>query len=117
MLAQVLVARWKLEEAERVALEARETVGPEDAVSQLTTSLALGIVRAAQGRDEQAELLLRGAAEGFALTQFRAAEPEALRSLIEFLEDRGRADEAVPFVTRLAQLDVAAPAESAARIA
>ncbi len=117
MLAQVLVARGKIEEAERVALEARETVGPDDAVSQLTTSLALGIVRAAQGRDEQAELLLRGAAEGLAMTQFRAAEPEAIRSLIEFLEDRGRADEAVPFVARLAQLDVAAPAESAARIA
>jgi class 3 adenylate cyclase/tetratricopeptide (TPR) repeat protein len=115
-LAQVLVERGKLEEAERVALEARETVGPEDAVSQLTTALALGTVRAAQGRDEDAEVLLRAAAEGLALTQFRAAEPEALRALIEFLRERGRADEAAPFEARLAQL-VAAPAESAARIA
>ena len=116
-LAQVLVERGKLEEAERVALEARETVGPEDVVSQLTTSLALGVVRAAQGRDEQAELLLRGAAEGLALTQFRASEPEALRYLIQFLRDRDRADEAGPFEARLAELDVVTPADKAAKIA
>jgi class 3 adenylate cyclase/tetratricopeptide (TPR) repeat protein len=117
MLAQVLVRRGRLEEAERVALEARETVGPEDVVSQLTTSMALGIVRAAQGRDEQAELLLRGAAEGLALTQFRATEPEALRSLIQFLRERDRADEAGPFEERLAALEVLAPVVRAEKIA
>ena len=116
-LAQVLVERGRIDEAERVALEARQTVGPEDAVSQLTTSLALGVVKAAQGRDEDAEILLRAAAEGLALTQFRAAEPEALRQLITFLKDRGREDEAAPFVKRLARLGGSAPAESAARIA
>ena len=79
--------------------------------------MALGLVRAAQGRDEQAELLLRSAAEGFALTQFRGAEPESVRALIEFLEERGRADDAAPFRARLAQLEVAAPAISAAKIA
>jgi class 3 adenylate cyclase/tetratricopeptide (TPR) repeat protein len=116
-LAQVLVERGKLDEAERVALEARQTVGPEDAVSQLTTALALGMVRAAQGRDDDAEMLLRAAAEGLALTQFRGAEPEALRQLIAFLEDRGRTDEAAPFIKRLAHLGVSAPAESEVRIA
>ena len=79
--------------------------------------MALGLVRAAQGRDEQAELLLRSAAEGFALTQFRGAEPESVRALIEFLEERDRADDAAPFRARLAQLEVAAPAISAAKIA
>jgi ATP/maltotriose-dependent transcriptional regulator MalT len=113
----VLVERGKLDEAERVALEARQTVGPEDAVSQLTTALALGMVRAAQGRDDDAEMLLRAAAEGLALTQFRAAEPEALRQLIAFLEDRGRGGEAAPFIKRLAHLGVSAPAESEVRIA
>ena len=116
-LAQVLVERGKLDEAERVALEARQTVGPEDAVSQLTTALALGMVKAAQGRDDDAEILLRAAAEGLALTQFRAAEPEALRELIAFLEDRDRADEAAPFVKRLARLAGPAPVQSEARIA
>ena len=118
MLAQVLVERGRIEEAERVALEARQTVGPDDAVSQLTTALALGVVRAAQGRDEQAEQLLRAAAEGLRLTQFRATEPEALVELIAFLRERGRSDEAVPYEARLEELvPAAAPAESAARIA
>jgi len=116
-LAQVLVERGKLDEAERVALEARQTVGPEDAVSQLTTALALGMVKAAQGRDDDAEILLRAAAEGLALTQFRAAEPEALRELIAFLNDRDRADEAAPFVKRLAHLGGPAPVQSEVRIA
>ena len=75
MLAQVLVERGKLDEAERVALEARETVGPEDAVSQLTTAMALGVVRAAQGRDEEAERLLR-----VSCRRPRAAQRSARRS-------------------------------------
>ncbi len=117
MLAQVLVERGKLEEAERVALEARETVGQEDAVSQLTTALALGAVRAAQGRDEEAEGLLRSAVDGMRKSAFRSSEPEGLRLLAAFLRERGRGDEAEPYEARLAELDVAAPAERAARIA
>ena len=38
---------------------AGETVGAQDVVSQATTRMALGLVRAAQGRDEEAEQLLR----------------------------------------------------------
>jgi class 3 adenylate cyclase/tetratricopeptide (TPR) repeat protein len=117
MLAQVLAERGKLDEAERVALEARETVGPEDAVSQLTTEMALGVVRAAQGRDAEAERLLRSAADGLRRTAFRSSEPEALRYLIRFFRERGRSDEAEPYEARLAELEVAAPADRAARIA
>lgn len=117
MLAQVLVSRGRLDEAERVALEARETVGPEDAASQLTTAMALGVVRAAQGRDVEAERLLRDAADGLRRTQFRSSEPEAVRYVIEFLRERGRDDEAVVYEARLAVLCAAEPAESAARIA
>jgi hypothetical protein len=113
----VLAERGKLDEAERFALEARETVGPEDAVSQLTTAMALGVVRAAQGRDEEAERLLKSAVDGLRLSRFRASEPEALRFLIEFLRERDRADEVGPYEARLAELDIAEPAESAARIA
>jgi tetratricopeptide (TPR) repeat protein len=117
MLAQVLAERGKLDEAERIALAARQTVGPEDAVSQLTTAMALGVVRAAQGRDEEAERLLRSAVEGLHRSAFRSSEPEALRYLIGFLRERDRADEAAPYEARLADLDVSAPAETAARIA
>ena len=60
-LAQVLVVLKKIDEAERYALEARETVGPHDTISRATTRMALGIIRAAQGRDEEAETLLREA--------------------------------------------------------
>ena len=40
---------------------ARETVGPHDVTSLATTAMSLGLVRAAQGRDEEAEELLREA--------------------------------------------------------
>ena len=108
MLAQVLVAQRRLEEAERLALEARETVGREDRVSQITTSMALGIVRAAQGRDEEAERLLRGAVDAIAATPFRSSEPEVLRELIAFLRERGRDEEAGPYERRLLELAPAA---------
>src|SRR5439155_2779646 len=49
-LAQLLVRTGRVEEAERLALSALETVGPEDATSLITTTMALGVVRAAQGR-------------------------------------------------------------------
>jgi tetratricopeptide (TPR) repeat protein len=107
-LAQVLVDQGKVEEAERVALEARETVGPEDAVSQITTNVALGIVRAAQGRDEEAERLLRSATESARASHFKIIEPETLRALSRFLRDRGREDEAEPFEQRLDELSALA---------
>src|SRR5215218_77745 len=46
-LAQLLLEQGKVDEAERLALAARETVGPQDLTSQATTAMALGLVRAA----------------------------------------------------------------------
>jgi tetratricopeptide (TPR) repeat protein len=112
-LAQVLVAQRKVDDAERFALEARETVGPEDRVSLSTTKIALGVVRAAQGRDDAAEELLREALEELAASDFRLVELEALEELAQFLRDRGRDDEAALLESRLASL---APS-STARIA
>jgi class 3 adenylate cyclase/tetratricopeptide (TPR) repeat protein len=54
-LAQILVTEGRVDEAERYALAASETVGPHDITSVATTTMALGVVRAAQGRDEEAE--------------------------------------------------------------
>jgi class 3 adenylate cyclase len=103
-LSMVLVERGKLDEAERFALEARETVGPEDRVSLSTTKLALGLVRAAQRRDDEAEKLMIEAVEGLAMYDLRSPERLALRQLVEFLRDRGRDDEAAIYEERLAAL-------------
>jgi class 3 adenylate cyclase/ATP/maltotriose-dependent transcriptional regulator MalT len=103
-LAMVLVEQGELDEAERFALEARETVGPEDRVSISTTKLALGVVRAAQRRDAEAEALMLEAIDGFELYGLRALEHWGLRYLIEFLRARGRDDEAAAYEERRAAM-------------
>ena len=111
-LAQVLLELERVDEAERYALQARETVGPEDVGSRATTRGALGLVRAAQGRDEEAERLLREGVEILERTEFRLLLSYQRSLLVQFLRERGRDDEA----DALAAAD-AAVAESAARIA
>ncbi len=103
-LSMVLSAQGRFDEAERLALEARETVGPDDRVSISTTTLALGIVRAGQRRDAEAEALMVEAVDGFAMYEIRALEHWALRYLAEFLRSRGRDDEAVVYEERRAGL-------------
>jgi tetratricopeptide (TPR) repeat protein len=93
-LAQVLVQRGKIDEAERFALESRETVGPHDTVSRSTTRMALGLVRAAQGRDEEAEDLLREAVAVVEGTELHLIRRELLSALARFLRERNRIDEA-----------------------
>jgi predicted ATPase/class 3 adenylate cyclase len=100
LLAQTLVVLGKVEEAERVALQALKSVGPEDRLSIWTTQMALGVVRAAQGRDGEAELLLREAVEAFVDGGYRFSELEALGFLARFLRDRGREDEAALYDER-----------------
>ncbi len=94
MLAQVVLAQGRVEEAERFALEARETVGARDVSSDSTTRLALGVVRAAQSRDEEAEQLLREAVAILRPTGFRRHEIDPLTALAGFLRERGRDAEA-----------------------
>ena len=110
-LAQVLVSLKKIDEAERYALEARETVGPHDTISRATTRMALGIVRAAQGLDEDAEALLREAVavvDGKPLLLIRR---ELVKALARFLRERGRIDEAEEYEAELADYEAAlAPA-------
>ncbi len=60
-LSQLYVELGRVDEAEVLALQARKTVGPHDMASRATTRMAHGLVRAAQGRDEEAERLLREA--------------------------------------------------------
>jgi class 3 adenylate cyclase/tetratricopeptide (TPR) repeat protein len=93
-LAELLVRLGRLEEAERLAVEARGTVGPHDAVSRATTRKALALVRAAQGRDDEAEALLREALEIVEQTSAKLARIEVLEALGELLRSRGRTAEA-----------------------
>jgi len=112
-LAMVLAKEGKLDEAERHALEARETVGAEDRISVGTTKLALGVVRAGQARDADAEHLMREAVEIFERYELRSFHHWALRHLAEFLRARGREDEAVVYEDRR----VALGPDNTARIA
>jgi tetratricopeptide (TPR) repeat protein len=102
-LAELLVEQGRIEEAERWALEARETVGPQDALSQITTTFALAVVRAAQGRDVEAEELFRSALEQAEDSSLRVTERETLERYARFLRERGRDDEAAPLEDRLAE--------------
>jgi predicted ATPase/class 3 adenylate cyclase len=115
-LAELLLSRGRVEEAERFALDARETVGALDATSLATTAAALAQVRAAQGRHEEAEELFREALAAIKDTDFRLVEYETLAPFAQFLRDRGRGDEADRFDERRAELFPAA-AKSSARIA
>ncbi len=115
-LAELLLVRGRVEEAERFALDARETVGPLDVTSRSTTAGSLAQVRAAQGRDEEAEALFREALDTVADTDFRSIEHEVLGPYVQFLRDRERDDEAEPLDERLADLLPAAE-KSSARIA
>ncbi len=103
-LAQVLLEQGRVDEAERYALEARQTVGARDMASRATTRLALGLVRAAQGRDEEGEALMREALGILAETDYRRHEIEHLRAISGFLRERGRDEEAVVYEERLSAL-------------
>src|ERR671936_1069759 len=113
-LAQLLVRTGRVEEAARLALSALESVGPEEATSLITTTMALGVVRAAQGRDGEAEQLMREAVEAAASFKLFAIEP--LWTFSQFLKERSREEEAAPYEARWAELSPTV-AKRAARIA
>ena len=115
-LAELLIVRGRIEEAERYAMDARETVGPLDVTSLATTAASLAQVRAAQGRDEEADALFEEALAAVVDTDFRNIEHEVLRPYAQFLRDRGRDDEAERVEERLGELLPAAE-KSSARIA
>ena len=112
-LAEIVLAQGRVEEAERWALSAVETVGMQDMLSRSNVRMVLGLVRAAQGRDAEAELLLREAVDVLSETDFRNAEPEPLAALAAFLRERGRDEEAAALDERLNAL---LQPESAVRI-
>jgi class 3 adenylate cyclase/tetratricopeptide (TPR) repeat protein len=112
-LAEIVLSEGHVEEAERWALSAVESVGMQDMMSRSNVSMVLGLVRAAQGRDAEAELLLREAIDLLAATDLRNSEPEPLAALAAFLRERGREDEAAAVEE---QIEALLRPESAARI-
>jgi class 3 adenylate cyclase/tetratricopeptide (TPR) repeat protein len=117
-LAEALLVQGKVDEAEVYALKATETVGPQDVSSQSTTRTSLALVRAAQGRDEEAEALLNESLEILERSEYTRFLSEPLKAMIQFLEERGRVEDVVAFEERLAELRAGAvPEETTVRIA
>jgi class 3 adenylate cyclase/tetratricopeptide (TPR) repeat protein len=117
-LAEVLLQQGKIDAAEAYALKAVQTTGPQDVSSQASTRMALGLVRAAQARDDEAEALFRESIEILEHSEYTRYLADPLKAMIRFLEERGRITEVVAFEERLAELRAGAvPDETAARIA
>jgi tetratricopeptide (TPR) repeat protein len=102
-LAQLLLEQGRLDEAEKFALAARETVSAEDIVSRATTRVALAQVRAAQGRDEEAETLFAEALEIISDGEHCRILLDIVPPYSEFLRARERSAEAAELDARLAQ--------------
>jgi NADH:ubiquinone oxidoreductase subunit 5 (subunit L)/multisubunit Na+/H+ antiporter MnhA subunit len=68
-------------EPEPVAEHARKTVGAQDIWSRASTLHALGLVRAAQGRQEEAETLLRESLAIIEPTMYRRFADDVRESL------------------------------------
>jgi tetratricopeptide (TPR) repeat protein len=100
-LAEVLLQAGQIEHAERLALSAHANVSSHDRTSRSSTTTTLGLVRAAQGRDDEAEALLREAIALLPSADYRLLEVQALVALAEFLRARGRDDEAAELEARL----------------
>jgi class 3 adenylate cyclase/tetratricopeptide (TPR) repeat protein len=101
-LAQLLLEQGRIDEAEKYALAARETVSAEDTVSRATTRVALAQVRAAQGRVDEAETLLGEALEILEGTEHCRILLDILPPYAEFLRSLGREAEAAELEARLA---------------
>jgi class 3 adenylate cyclase/tetratricopeptide (TPR) repeat protein len=114
-LAATLADLGRLEEAERLALEARANGSPEDTACRVVAITALAAVRDAQRRDDEAEELFDSAISLSREGGLEVFEIEALERFVRFLRERGRADEAERYEARLGELSVSGT--STARIA
>jgi class 3 adenylate cyclase/tetratricopeptide (TPR) repeat protein len=102
-LAQLLLEQGRIDEAEKYALAARETVSGEDVTSRATTRIALAQVRAAQGRDEEADSLFGEAVGILSDSENCRILLDILPPYAEFLRAREREADAVALEARLAE--------------
>jgi tetratricopeptide (TPR) repeat protein len=102
-LSQLLLEQGRVDEAEKYALAARETVSGEDVTSRATTRIALAQVRAAQGRDEEADSLFAEAVQVLSDSEHCRILLDILPPYAEFLRARGREPDALALEARLAE--------------
>jgi len=102
LLAQLLLAEGRVEEAEKYALAARETVSAEDVTSRATTRVALAQVRSAQGRHDEAEELFREAVEILGDSEHCRILLDILPPYADFLRELEREADAEALEARLA---------------
>jgi class 3 adenylate cyclase/tetratricopeptide (TPR) repeat protein len=108
-LATTLANLGKIDEAERLALDARAHAVPEDTSCHIFSVTALAIIRAAQARDDEAEELFLSAVALAKDSGLNSLELHPLEHLITFLRDRGRDDEAAVYEARVTELLPAEP--------
>jgi class 3 adenylate cyclase/tetratricopeptide (TPR) repeat protein len=102
LLAQLMLAEGRIDEAEKFALAGLETVSAEDVLSRATTRVALAQVRAAQGRDEEAEVLFGEAVEIITGSEYCRVLLDVLPPYADFLRAREREADALELEARLA---------------
>ncbi|MDX6512528.1 MAG: hypothetical protein QOE36_2032 [Gaiellaceae bacterium] len=119
-LAEALLESGRIEEAEGYAVAARALVSGHDLTSRSSATMTLGLVRAAQGRDEEAEALLRESLSLLEDTDYKLIEVQAIVALARFLRSRDREREAEELEMRLPERIPgwlgSADARSAARV-
>ena len=103
-LATTLAELGKIDEGERLALDARAHAVPEDTSCQIFAITALAIIRGAQGRDGEAEELFLSAIALANESDLKLLEMHPLEHLDTFLRRRGRDDDAAVYEARLAEL-------------
>jgi len=103
-LATTLADVGKVDEAERLALEAQGASSPHDVEPEVRASEALAAVRVAQGRDGEAEELFRASLRLAGESGLPILEIEPLERFVRFLQERGRETDAAPYVARLSEL-------------
>ncbi len=114
-LAETLADLGKVDEAERLALDAQSNAGVRDTSAQVAAATALAAVRSAQGRGPEAEELLDAALALAREGEFKVFELEPLERMVRLQSTPGRNGDASVYEARLAEL-VPAPS-STARIA
>ena len=103
-LATTLAELGKIDEGERLALDARAHAVPEDTSCQIFAMTALAIIRGAQGRDGEAEELFLSAITQAKEADLKLIELHPLEHLTTFLRGRSRDDDAAIYEARLAEL-------------
>ena len=103
-LAQAFLELDDVEGAVSHAEAAVEVVAADDVASVGSTTMVLGLVRARQGRIQEAESLLRQAIAGIERTDYVAERWEYYLSLAEFLLAQRRSKEADEWITKLREI-------------